>query len=117
MQYASEWRIPAGRSNTGNGATSRSNDSIVRNVGVVRRDWRILASRPRWKRVSSSSDSTSSSPGITPYWRRSSRNRPSASRAGAESSANPLSSSCTTSPPFDHTNGATRMIDGSTPRP
>ena len=46
MQYASEWRIPAGRSKTGSGATSQSKSLIVRKVGVERRDESSMASRP-----------------------------------------------------------------------
>src|SRR5215208_1331610 len=38
MQYASECRIPACWSTLGIGATSQSNDSIVRNTGVDRRE-------------------------------------------------------------------------------
>ena len=65
MQYASEWRMPACSLCCGSAAMSQSNFVIVRKVGVARRDDRTIASRPFWKRVSSSSASTSSSPGTT----------------------------------------------------
>ena len=64
MQYASEWRIDAGSSNFGSGATSQSNAVIVRKPGVARRESKYIAVRPLRKRASLSSDSSSSSLGM-----------------------------------------------------
>lgn len=90
---------------------------MVRNDGVERRDDRIIPSRPFMNRDSSSSASTSSSPGIARYalWR--SMNSRSGSCAAGSSSAKPERSDRTRSPPFDQTNGAILISEGSTPRP
>ena len=65
MQYASECRIPAGCLCRGNAAMSQSKAVMVRNAGVARRDESTIAVRPLKNRVSSSSDSISSSVGTT----------------------------------------------------
>ena len=43
MQYASEWRMPAGWLSRGSAATSQSKSVIVRNVGVERREESTIA--------------------------------------------------------------------------
>ena len=68
-------------------------------------------------RDSSSSASTSSSLGIARYAVCRSMNSRSGSWAAGSSSAKPERSSRTSSPPFDHTNGAILISDGSTPSP
>ncbi len=111
--------MPAGLRWIGSGATSQSNLADSRNVGVDRRDESSIARRPFAKRDSSSSASTSTSLGVTPYCVRRAKNSASAAFAAGQSSVNLVgrSSSSTSCSPIDHTNGAMRMIVGSTPTP
>ncbi len=78
-----------------------------------------IASRPFTKRLSSSSASTSWSVGTTPCSVRSWKNASIVCFASMVSSVNRvgLSVSSTISPPFDQTNGATLMMEGSIPSP
>ncbi len=98
---------------------SQSKSSIVRKVGVERREESSIASRPFAKRDSSSSASTSMSEGMTPRGCRSEKSSERTPRPSGVSSVSRVgrSGSSTSSPPFDQRNGATRISVGSIPSP
>ena len=111
--------MPAGSPSTGSGATSHSNPVIVRNVGVTRRDSISIASVPSRNRVSQVAaldllvgrhDTVERAEVEEPLQCLERARIANANLVGAASSS-------TSSPPFDQTNGATRMISGSTPSP
>ena len=78
-----------------------------------------MASRPLAKRASSSSAADSSAVGMSPSAREGEELLESVQRFGRveRQAASAAAGSSTMSPPFDHTNGASRMIDASTPSP